>query len=463
MATLFDFLPDATFAIDRDGTVIAWNRAMEEMTSIPAAEMVGKGDYEYALPFYNMRRPVLLNLLLEKDNELLKVFYSSIKRERDLIIAETELPHLKGKQMVVWAKAAPLYDDQGKVIGAIETIRDITEKKKLEHALEESNELFHLLLDHMLDATLIMDWDGAVLYASAAAAQLVDIEDVSLGLGLNILDFIKPEFRATIFRDIAKVREGRGGFLGDSQIVTKKGMEKWIQGLATRITFRGRLVALVTLRDITEQKQAEEGLRVSEGKFRGLFENAHDAIFLTGDDDKFLEVNGAAATLLNFSRDELQSLSLAAICSSRDRDRLTTILHQLKTEEHATFELHLLRKGDVEVPVEISSHTFILNGKHVILFIARDITERRVLRKREEEAFRQIEQNITKFNILNDKIRNPLAVIVALADMEGGPTMEKILFQAKDINRIITDLDMGWLQSEKIREFLRKHYDVTEI
>ena len=52
LTDIINFLPDATFAIDHEGTVIAWNRAIEELTGIPAAEMLGKGDHEYAIPFY---------------------------------------------------------------------------------------------------------------------------------------------------------------------------------------------------------------------------------------------------------------------------------------------------------------------------------------------------------------------------------------------------------------------------
>ena len=65
LADIIDFLPDATFVIDREGRVIAWNRAMEEMPGIRAAAMLGKGDYEYALPFYGERRPILIDLVLE--------------------------------------------------------------------------------------------------------------------------------------------------------------------------------------------------------------------------------------------------------------------------------------------------------------------------------------------------------------------------------------------------------------
>jgi PAS domain S-box-containing protein len=69
LADIIDFLPDATFVIDREGRVIAWNRAMEEMLGIGAADMLGKGDYEYALPFYGERRPILIDLVFEQREE----------------------------------------------------------------------------------------------------------------------------------------------------------------------------------------------------------------------------------------------------------------------------------------------------------------------------------------------------------------------------------------------------------
>jgi elongation factor P hydroxylase len=82
-----------------------------------------------------------------------------------------------------------------------------------------------------------------------------------------------------------------------------------------------------------------------------------------------------------------------------------------------------------------------------------------MLAEMEKKAFEQIEKNITQFAILNDQLRNPLAVIVGLADLDGGPTAEKILYQAKVIDQMITRLDQGWIESEKVREFLEKHYN----
>ncbi|HII99887.1 MAG TPA: response regulator, partial [Methanoregula sp.] len=122
---IINFLPDATFAIDRVGTVIAWNRAIEEMTGILAEDIVGKGEYEYAIPFYGSRRPMLIDLIFESEEEIRKN-YSGITREKDVLIAETDLPRPKGEKKVLMGKASPLYNQKDEIIGAIEAIRDIT-------------------------------------------------------------------------------------------------------------------------------------------------------------------------------------------------------------------------------------------------------------------------------------------------------------------------------------------------
>jgi PAS domain-containing protein len=71
-AAIIDFLPDATLVIDAHGTVTAWNHAMEEMTGVPASEMLGRGDHEYALPFYGHRRPILVGPVLPRDRRALR-------------------------------------------------------------------------------------------------------------------------------------------------------------------------------------------------------------------------------------------------------------------------------------------------------------------------------------------------------------------------------------------------------
>jgi PAS domain S-box-containing protein len=139
LADIINFLPDATFAIDTERYVIAWNHAIEEMTGIPAGEMLGKGEYEYAVAFYGSRRPILIDLVFEPDEKIAD-YYVNIQRAGNTISAETSLPHPKGKRIDVLAKASPLYNREGKITGAIEAIRDISDRKRSEEELRAANE-----------------------------------------------------------------------------------------------------------------------------------------------------------------------------------------------------------------------------------------------------------------------------------------------------------------------------------
>ena len=133
---IIDFLPDPTFAINSRGKVIAWNRAIEAITGFRAEDMLGKGNYEYALPIYGIRRPILIDSVTDP-NKIIEKQYSKIKRWEDGIYGQTNAP-LKGINRILWGKAVPLYDDKGITNGAIEVIRDITESKKAEKEVIDS-------------------------------------------------------------------------------------------------------------------------------------------------------------------------------------------------------------------------------------------------------------------------------------------------------------------------------------
>lgn len=132
---IIEFLPDATMVIDSSGKLIEWNQAMQNLTGIPASEIIGKSDYEYSLPFYGKRRPVMLDLVINHD-ELMISGYHNLRREGNKLISETYLPDFRGRGPTwLWNSAAPLYDRDNRVIGAIEAIRDISEIKISEKML----------------------------------------------------------------------------------------------------------------------------------------------------------------------------------------------------------------------------------------------------------------------------------------------------------------------------------------
>lgn len=140
MMDVIDFLPDATFAVDSQKRVIVWNKAIEELSGVHKEYMVGKGNYAYTIPFYGERRPQLLDLL-DRDDQELSERYHNFSRNKSVVSAEVFLPGAYGgRGAYAWVVGAPLYNADDERIGAIEVIRDITERKMTEAALKEARE-----------------------------------------------------------------------------------------------------------------------------------------------------------------------------------------------------------------------------------------------------------------------------------------------------------------------------------
>jgi len=144
LQSIIEFLPDATFVIDRENNVTAWNREMEEKTGVRKEQILGQGDYAYAEALYGERKPTLIDMVGEYDLGT-AAQYSFFEQKGEILFAERFMPTLyDGKGAYVWLKASPLYDPEGNLIGAIESIRDITRRKQAEEQLKEAN--------HELDA-----------------------------------------------------------------------------------------------------------------------------------------------------------------------------------------------------------------------------------------------------------------------------------------------------------------------
>jgi PAS domain S-box-containing protein len=258
---IINFLPDATFVIDLEGRVITWNKAIEEMTGVGAGEMLGKDNYAYALPFYKERRPILINLVLEPDNETAKKYTRAIHRQGDLLITETEtdLDRPDGSHAVLAARASPLRDVEGTIIGAIESIRDITYRKRAERELKISEERLRLLLQNVNDGILVhrvsKEGPGQILDVNDRACQILGYTREEL-LNMSIKDIVVPE------------QQDKVGVLTD-EIFSKQHIlfeteyfKKDRQRVPVEISVRlfemeGAPTVLAIVRDITERKELE--------------------------------------------------------------------------------------------------------------------------------------------------------------------------------------------------------------
>ncbi|WP_031483201.1 PAS domain S-box protein [Maridesulfovibrio frigidus] len=209
---IIEFLPDPTIVIDVSGVVVAWNKAVEDITGVSKEEIIGKGNYEHALPFYGERRPILIDLAMLSEEDIPPEIYDSAERKGDMLYGEVYVPRaFGGKGAYLWGVACPLRDGAGNIYGSIECLRNVTDRRNVEQELNRaklsaeaatrakseflanmSHEirtpmnsimgLGHLVLSSLLDST---QRDTLEKMMSAADSLLSIIED--------ILDFSKIE------------------------------------------------------------------------------------------------------------------------------------------------------------------------------------------------------------------------------------------------------------------------------
>lgn len=252
---IIDFLPDATFVIDQNKRVIAWNRALEEMTGFKKQEMIGKGEYAYSIPFYGEPRPILVDLIYD-DRPAVRSQYRYVEKKGDTFYAESASPFmLAGQKAYVWATASPLRDEKGEIIGAIESVRDITSRMKAQIELKNSEAKNRSLLDAIPDIMFLVSEDGTFLDCNAVESSSLYLPQKSF-LGKNIQEIMPPSLVEQTFFYIDRAKSS-----GKMQIFE---YELPVNGKTSlfeaRINPSGEDAFLVLVRDITESKMSQEAL-----------------------------------------------------------------------------------------------------------------------------------------------------------------------------------------------------------
>ncbi|HQP30799.1 MAG TPA: PAS domain-containing protein [Deltaproteobacteria bacterium] len=258
LSDIITFLPDATMVIDTQGRVIAWNRAMEEMTGVPAAEILGRGDYEYALPFYGERRPILVDLVL-KPSDTLEKAYQTVTWSGDILIAETSIPVLRGRPVHLWGMARALRDARGNPLGAIEAIRDITVRKQTEDEVLRLNDFYMNILNGIVNGVWVSDRDYVITYANRGMAVILDTTEQDL-LGVNIIEHLQPETMQAFLPLLTKAQTTLEPVAFESvPLLTYSRRQTYQSGWLIPLVKDGRFNGMIcTTDDITARKQAED-------------------------------------------------------------------------------------------------------------------------------------------------------------------------------------------------------------
>jgi len=430
LSDIINFLPDATFAIDTSGRVIAWNHAIEEMTRVSAAEMLGKGDFEYAIPFYGTRRKILIDLIFEPDGVIARD-YTHVSRKKDALNADTTLPHPLGKTVSLMGRASPLYNRLGEVVGAIESIRDITERRKSETELRAAYEQLaaseedmrsqyrELALAHeklwesrqqLSDIASTVpgvvyqffvrpDGSREATYLSTRAPEVFCIHNDTDRVFERFTEHVDPRDREAFLRSIRESISSVSPWNFEGRFIRPDGKNIWFQGISLPVKKGSGLVFNGVLTDITARKMAEISLRENELRFQTIFEKTHEA-FLIFSDGGFTDCNQAALDLFGYLlREEFTNLRPRDLSPEKQPDGRDSGQAE---EEHVRTALERGSDQFIWTHTKKDGSTFIadillsaceLSGKRVLFCSIRDITERKTIENalhESEDRFRNI-------------------------------------------------------------------------
>jgi PAS domain S-box-containing protein len=177
---LLNFVPIPMFSVSTEGITMAWNTAVEEMTGWKASRVVGKGNYEYALPFYGVRRPIIADLIMNPDPKW-EATYLDYKKEGDVVRSLAFIPMITGAGRLVTGITAKMRDFNGRLYYALHHIRDITHEREVESKLKGTESMFKTITDYAGLGIALFGKERA-LYYNERFENLISVSEKEIGL-----------------------------------------------------------------------------------------------------------------------------------------------------------------------------------------------------------------------------------------------------------------------------------------
>lgn len=398
-----EYLPDATFAIDSDKRIIAWNRACEAMTGVGKASLLGQGGYAYAEPFFGERRPILIDML---DSPLAEVEarYERVQRKGDTLSAESFLPRLRGGNGAhLWAAASPLYDREGRRCGAVQVVRDVTEHRRVERALRESERRYRTLFETASDAILLMRGDCFVDCNARALALFGCAREQIVGESpQRFSPPTQPDGRAS---DESALQHLGNALAGVPQLFEWEHCRSDGTRFAAEVSINSLELGddpllLAVVRDITERKRADEALRQSEEQLRLIMENLADLVAVLDPDGRRLYNSPSYQGILG-DVGRLRGSSSFDQIHPDDRERVRCAFAEtVRTGVGQRLEYRMMdRDGGIR---HIESQGSVIRDQHGdvsrVLVVSRDVTDRRLAAERVEASERKYRELVQHAN-----------------------------------------------------------------
>ncbi|MCR4408718.1 MAG: PAS domain S-box protein [Candidatus Saccharicenans sp.] len=329
-----------------------------------------------------------------------------------------------GEKRRVEIISAIVKDSRGKTI-TVAQLLDITDRKRAEEALRASEEKYRILHEFAGEAIFTYTLDLKLLEINRAACDFVGMSREEL-IGQNVLELgvLHPDDKEKALENLRAIIQGERKInTGKLRFKGRSGQYSTFLVTSTPVVRNGEIVAITNIcRDITVEERLLAELEASERKYRFLFNAGNDAIFvyrLTADrrPGPFIEANELASELTGYTKAELMELTPVDLVVPEERELVLVSNQELGEKRQRIIERTLLTRDGRKIPVEISSHFFVLNGEPTILAIARDITERKRVEAELRAALREKDVMLRE---IHHRVKNNMQVMSSLLRLQMG-------------------------------------------
>jgi PAS domain S-box-containing protein len=462
--TLAQVSPVGIFRTNTDGKTSYVNPKWSELSGLTLEEASG----------FNW-----LSAVHPDDKEKLKEGWLSDFTSQKISSAEYRFLRSDGSIVWVMGNAVPEWIDN-KIIGYIGTITDITERKRTEEALVESELKYRQLVTRSPDGIFIVDLSGRFISLNSAICENLKYSEEEL-LSMKLWDIVPEKYHSLHKQRLMAIMKGESTDVGaEYEVKGKDGTAHFIEVLSVPYYKGKEIIGFQGIaRDITGRKRTEDILRSSEERLKILFDYAPDAYYLNDLKGTFVDGNIACEKLMGYNKNELigkNFLKLNLLSLKQLPGAAKLLVKNSLGQATGPDEFELNRKDGLKVTVEIITHPVKIKDKTLVLGMARDVTERKnateKLKLAKEKAEASDRLKTAFLNNISHEVRTPLNGILGFAEIMSQSELTEedkkgslsMLFESSDrlLNTITNYMDISLITSGSLSVY-KKDFTPVEV